>query len=755
MRPRRFLLYGILGILLAGQAVRASGAVLQGRVRSAVDREPLPYAVVRVLDLGIQTETDSEGRFGFPRVSPGTHRVATSLVGYRPYLGAFAVADSDSVAELDLVVDPVAFALPVVTVSAPPPGAGAPAHSLTRESLARTPGTADDLSRAIQTLPGIVTTDVNSSFLSRGGGSDEVGFYLDGIQIPEPYHLRENGGTLSVLSLQGVEQARVRMGGVPARYGEDLSGVVDLQGASVPLDRVHGSLGLEGVQTREQLSAPLGGGASLLVVHRHGLLDVISRSVDFVEGATVKPSFDDVLARVRLPRGSDEELEVLAIGSHDDDKWDDPYVGNDYTTRAWNVTTGLRWVRRWSERVHQTSVISADYLERRSDLVITGKDDDLTRGIRARTEAEFALGDHERLGAGAFLEAEGARLNFVVTDVGRVMGEYYEYRVAWIHGTAARRRIGSWASLDASLGERWSVSSGVNAAYDDYSWDLAVPPTAPHPAPGGLAFQPRLAFAYRIGGRTTARASMALMRQPVELNRIEADRVDAGLGRDHSAQELNLGLESDLWGWRTRADLYERRSRGLDVPPEDRGYNPDGQPYPDRGTARGIELSVQGPSRRRWDVAGSYTLAKATWEMPTGNVPRSLDVRQTATAALNVRPFRRINANATVRYHTGAPYTKEDWYSWGGGCYWDYTLGPFNGARYPDFFRLDLGLSHPMGQEPGAGRVFLELINVTDHSNVLYYSNEFEETGSGCRTYRRVPIEMFPRLPLLGFEFPF
>jgi len=132
-------------------------------------------------------------------------------------LPAHPHAPNDSGSPIDSLVDSVRFApdssdippppdtvrylLPRVEVRASEPPREDPRPDvMTRDQLRRTAATADDVFRAVQTLPGVAGSDFAASFLVRGGGSDETLVRFDGFDLLEPYHIPYWGGAVSVLS---------------------------------------------------------------------------------------------------------------------------------------------------------------------------------------------------------------------------------------------------------------------------------------------------------------------------------------------------------------------------------------------------------------------------------------------------------------------------------------------------------------------------------------------------------------------------
>ena len=77
-----------------------------------------------------------------------------------------------------------------------------------------------DVSKIIQTLPGVGATDPNrNDLIVRGGGPSENVFYLDGIEIPIINHFAtqgSSGGVVGVINPDFVEEISFYTGAFPA-----------------------------------------------------------------------------------------------------------------------------------------------------------------------------------------------------------------------------------------------------------------------------------------------------------------------------------------------------------------------------------------------------------------------------------------------------------------------------------------------------------------------------------------------------------
>ena len=244
--------------------VLALDLVLRG---SVYDQSGLAVskALVYVDGTQLSTETGTSGRFELT-ISPAR---AGTLVVYRDGFSAvstkFDPLDPQTFEPVRVVLTPAPLS-ETVTVRAPRAPAQPPStFSMRPLDVVRTPGSAADLMRALQTLPGVAQIDEGAGLYVRGGDSSEVLVLLDDAIVFHPYRAEIPGGGLfgsvEPFLLAGASFAT---GGFSARYGNALSAVLDLHGLARPdAPQTNVTVGLAGASLR--LARPLGAHAGLRV----------------------------------------------------------------------------------------------------------------------------------------------------------------------------------------------------------------------------------------------------------------------------------------------------------------------------------------------------------------------------------------------------------------------------------------------------------------------------------------------------------
>ncbi|MGS0014423.1 TonB-dependent receptor plug domain-containing protein, partial [Escherichia coli] len=96
---------------------------------------------------------------------------------------------------------------------------------LTTEEIKSNPGGNFDISKVIQTLPGVGGGQQGGGFrndiIIRGGGPNENVFYLDGIEIPVLNHFQTQGsagGPQGILNVSFIEDVKLSSSAFDAKY---------------------------------------------------------------------------------------------------------------------------------------------------------------------------------------------------------------------------------------------------------------------------------------------------------------------------------------------------------------------------------------------------------------------------------------------------------------------------------------------------------------------------------------------------------
>jgi hypothetical protein len=204
--------------------------IIKGRIYDPISNEPVPFANVVLQNTTIGATSDENGNYEIGNLKPGLYNLQCSFVGYKPYTTFEIQVSNARAAIIDIPLSPNAETLKEVVIQAKP-------FARTEESplslrnigvneIKRNPGGNRDISKAIQSLPGVATTgSFRNDILIRGGAPSENRFFIDGIEIPTINHFAtqgSSGGPVGIINVDFVSEVDFYSGAFPATRGNSL-----------------------------------------------------------------------------------------------------------------------------------------------------------------------------------------------------------------------------------------------------------------------------------------------------------------------------------------------------------------------------------------------------------------------------------------------------------------------------------------------------------------------------------------------------
>ena len=207
-----------------------------------------------------------------------------------------------------------------------------------REDLDVLPGLNEDVLRVTHYLPGTASNSVSARTHVRGGREDELAVFFDGVPLFEPFHFKDVQSLFGIVDPESISTVDFYSGVFPARYGNRLSGVLNIeprQWEGTNHHAIGASLLYTHVLTQGRLdSHPIEWLASV----RRGNVDLIAKALGRDE---VEPDFVDALGRIQLGLG---ERTSLALGGLLLDDTLEINLGDERARIDYRDTTGwLTW----------------------------------------------------------------------------------------------------------------------------------------------------------------------------------------------------------------------------------------------------------------------------------------------------------------------------------------------------------------------------------------------------------------------------
>lgn len=223
------LLYLIGTICLLVLPVQAQQVMVSGRVTDAQTGESLQGANIYLKQQKKGTVSDQQGNFKLTLPAGGMTEVKVSYVGYQTQqlqlqltgdtIMDFRLTHDNRLEEVDIYADRRLAGIETSQMSA---------IEMPIEQVKKLPmlfGEVDVL-KALQKLPGVQSAnDGQAGIYVRGGGYDQNQITMDGATIYNAEHLK---GFVSAINPDLVRSLAFYKGAFPARYGGQLSSVVDI-----------------------------------------------------------------------------------------------------------------------------------------------------------------------------------------------------------------------------------------------------------------------------------------------------------------------------------------------------------------------------------------------------------------------------------------------------------------------------------------------------------------------------------------------
>lgn len=731
-------------VVILPQGPGASGTsslTLSGFVVDSHTGERLPYATIRAGNEEGGTAANSYGYFSLT-LSPGTHHLQVSYVGYLPFSLTLQVSGDTS---LQIPLTAAEASLRAVEVyrdhqeSAGPAGNGMLRISPATVSAMPAFLGESDVVKSLEMMPGITFFgDGSTFFFVRGGNRDQNLVLVDDAPVYNPSHMF---GIFSSVTPEAVKSVRVYKSYFPADVGGRLSSVVDIRTRDGDLRHagVEGSLSpatlrlaVEGPLVREK--------SSFFLAARRSWFGWLPRLNDpSLEGLR----FYDLNGRFNLFLNRRNRL-YLSLYRGDDLYRQRSAATTTHSGITWgNLAGSLRWNHLIGKRMFLNTTLyggSYDY-----DLVSSFEERFSWHshvadfGVRSDLWWYRRLGDKVR--AGAVVSGH----NFNPGNIyyrGRIAGGTFPIvPVRNALGTAlyVMREQQITPHLTLQYGLRFSSWSNAGSTWE-YRYDESHRPLDSVWYGSGRLYHtyagldPRVSATLTVGSNTftlayshTHQYMHLLTNQVTPFSSFEIWLPAGPSLRPQRAHQVQVGWSRPLGGglFRLDAELYVRRLRGQ-VDYRDHAVlllNPPLERDLRQGTAHvwGLETTLTKPKGR---LTGWITYAYGRTFIHTPGIngdrryPALWDRPHRLTAALHYRLASHWAAAANMIASSGTPFSSPT-------AFFQYQgqtvpwYGSRNNSRMPPYFRLDFSLTWKIATNPGKYRhdLVFTLFNATHRKN--------------------------------------
>lgn len=323
-----FALVGFFFFFFSSLLFSQTKGVIVGKVSDENTEEPLAFAKVFIEGLQLGTSTELDGTYRL-EVPTGSYTVKVTYQGYNdlkkyniavnsgnPQVINFRL--SSMTTEFDEVqiiynTNEMAKTTDMVTPLS--------VQKLTAEEIKSNPGGNFDVSKVVQTLPGVGGSAggaQRNDITIRGGAPNENVYYLDGIEIPVLNHFQtqgSSGGAQGILNVSFIEDLKLTSSAFDARYDNALASTFVITQRQGNTEKLSGNVRASFTESALTLEGPLGKKkkTDFLVSSRLSYLDLLFTLIDL----PIRPNFSDYQLKVSHKIDDKSSLTFIGLGAID------------------------------------------------------------------------------------------------------------------------------------------------------------------------------------------------------------------------------------------------------------------------------------------------------------------------------------------------------------------------------------------------------------------------------------------------------
>lgn len=370
----RLAVFFLLTCLFCSAVATAQTGLIKGRVYDALTNEPIPFANVVIQGTSTGATTDIDGMYLLQNLQPGLYNLQVSYVGYKTAMLYDNQVSNARPLTLNIAMEAAVEELKTVEVKADPFSKSEEApvslRSIGVNEIKRSPGGNRDISRVVQSLPGVASTaSFRNDILIRGGAPSENRFYIDGIEIPVINHFAtqgSSGGPVGMINVDFIREVDFYSGAFPANRGNSLSSVFDFTYRDANKDRLFFTATLGASDVGLTMEGPMGKKTSFIFSARRSYLQFLFKALQL----PFLPTYNDFQFNVKHTINAKNTLQVLGIGAIDQFRLNldanetnlQKYLLNNLpVNEQWNYTTGVKYTH-FGKNNYTNVVVSRSHL---------------------------------------------------------------------------------------------------------------------------------------------------------------------------------------------------------------------------------------------------------------------------------------------------------------------------------------------------------------------------------------------------------
>lgn len=371
MKKQFILIY----TLLFSTLIMAQTGEVRGVINDASNNDPIPFANIIIDGTTIGSTSDLDGNFIITGIEPGYINLKVSYIGYQSNISADILISNSNIPYVEILMEPSQNELEEVVVRVDylkkTEEAPLSMQSIGTKQIEGNPGSNRDISRVIQSFPGVGSTPAfRNDVIIRGGGPSENRFYLDGVEIPVLNHFSTqgaSGGPVGIINADFIQTVDFYSGSFPALKYNALSGVLDFKQKEGSKDKTNFQVSVGASEAAFTVDGPIGDKTSYIFSVRRSYLQFLFSAI----GLPFLPTFNDYQFKLKTNFNPKNQLTIISLGSLDKLKLntdiENPDAGQQYqlaqipVNNQWSYTIGGVY-KHFFDNGYHTLVLSRNML---------------------------------------------------------------------------------------------------------------------------------------------------------------------------------------------------------------------------------------------------------------------------------------------------------------------------------------------------------------------------------------------------------
>ena len=713
---------------------------LKGNIIGAVidkeSREPLEGANIIVVDTQFGASADKNGNFEITGLLEGTYSIEASYIGYEKmrFKNILVMPGDSKNLNFELEVSYTSLSEIIIT-----PGhfslmekKPAARTALKSEDIRSFPQLGEDIYRAVNRLPGVSGNDFSAKFTVRGGEHEEVLVLLDGMELYDPFHLKDLDGFFSIVDVEAINNIDMITGAFPVEFGNRLSAVFNMKTVTQEEVKPSTSIGISFLNARLKSEGSFANGSGKwLFIARKGYLDLLLKWLE--PDDIIKPRYYDVLSKIQYSINSKHTISAHFLAAYDYlyVDLDDADMDNNYG----NINGWVNWYYQANPVLSaQTTFFKggtdrniAVHAKEQENLTFFGKAIDKRNfgyfGIKQ--DWNYEISDNYLLKWGYSGKRFEGDYDFffnenILTENSESWDDYdtFTFDTTKTVSNKSGDQFGAYLSTRIRLTKPLTMEIGIR--YDNTTWT------------GDKNISPRCNLAYNISKKTSLRIGWGKFYQSQGINQLNTPDGDEQFYPAELAEHRVIGIEHGFEiGVNIRIEAYYKKLSSIRpkyINFQGSAMNPFPSLHRDRiridpqsGSSKGIELYVIKNSTNKLNWWFSYSYSNVEDIIENISVPRGFDQRHTLYLDMVYRFNDKWRLNIAWQYHSGRPFTEsKDWptqFFPDGSYSIEWFPGPLNAGRLPSYNRVDIRINRYFESSSGRLSTFLELRNLFNKLN--------------------------------------